>query len=85
MQLSKLQLSKQQVWVKFFFMNISNIKIQKVKQKRRRMNRVLQFFIYVKLIYSDKAKKILTIFRTKGNKSIDPFDFLINILIQKWQ
>ena len=30
--------------------------------------------LYVKLIYSDKIKKILTIFRTKGNKSIDPFD-----------
>ena len=26
--------------------------------------------LYVKLIYSDKTKKILTIFRTKGNKSI---------------
>ena len=32
--------------------------------------------LYVKLIYSDKIKKILTIFRTKGNKSIDPFDYL---------
>ena len=31
---------------------------------------------YVKLIYSDKTKKILTIFRTKGNKSINPFDYL---------
>ena len=32
--------------------------------------------LYVKLIYSDKIKKILTIFRTKGNKSIDPLDYL---------
>ena len=32
--------------------------------------------LYVKLIYSDKTKKILTIFRTKGNKSINPFDYL---------
>ena len=32
--------------------------------------------LYVKLIYSDKTKKILTIFRTKGNKSIDPLDYL---------
>ena len=30
----------------------------------------------VKLIYSDKTKKILSIFRTKGNKSINPFDYL---------
>ena len=36
------------------------------------MNRVL----HVKLIYSDKTKKILSIFRTKGNKSINPFDYL---------
>ena len=32
--------------------------------------------LYVKLIYSDKTKKILTIFRTKGNQSIDPLDYL---------
>ena len=32
--------------------------------------------LYVKLISSDKIKKILTIFRTKGNKSTDPFDYL---------
>ena len=32
--------------------------------------------LYVKLIYSDKTKTILTIFRTKGNKSIDPLDYL---------
>ena len=30
--------------------------------------------LYVKLIYSDKTKKILSIFRTKGNKNINPFD-----------
>ena len=36
---------KQQVWVKYSITNILNIKIQKVKQKRRRMNRVLQFFM----------------------------------------
>ena len=28
------------------------------------------------MIYSDKTKKILTIYRTKGNKSINPFDYL---------
>ena len=31
---------------------------------------------YVKLIYSDKTKKILSIFRTKGNKNLNPFDYL---------
>ena len=28
------------------------------------------------VLYSDKTKKILTIFRTKGNKSVNPFDYL---------
>ena len=32
--------------------------------------------LYVKLIYSDKTKKILSIFRTKGTKSINPLDYL---------
>ena len=32
--------------------------------------------LYVKLIYSDKTKKILSILRTKGNKSLNPFDYL---------
>ena len=36
---------KQQVWVKYSITNLLNIKIQKVKQKIRRMNRVLQFFM----------------------------------------
>ena len=32
--------------------------------------------LYVKLIYSDKTKKILSIFRTKGKQSINPLDYL---------
>ena len=32
--------------------------------------------LYVKLIYSDKTKKILPIFRTKGNQNVNPFDYL---------
>ena len=31
--------------------------------------------LYVKLIYSDKTKKILSIFRTKGNQNVNPFDY----------
>ena len=41
--------------------------------------------LYVKLIYSDKTKKILTIFRTKGNKSINPFDYLNQYFNTKMQ
>ena len=36
---------KHQVLVKYSTTNKSNIKIQKIKQKRRTMNRVLQFFM----------------------------------------
>lgn len=32
--------------------------------------------LYVKLIYSDITKKILSLFRTKGNTKVDPFDYL---------
>ena len=32
--------------------------------------------LYIKLIYSDKTKKILSIFRTKGNQNVNPFDYL---------
>ena len=32
--------------------------------------------LYVKLIYSDKTKKILTIFGTKGKQNVNPFDYL---------
>ena len=33
--------------------------------------------LYVKLIYSDKSKKILSLFRTKGSKDVNAFDYLI--------
>ena len=32
--------------------------------------------LYAKLIYSEKTKKILTLFSTKGNKNIKPFNYL---------
>ena len=32
--------------------------------------------LHVKLIYSDKTKKILSIFRTKGKQNVNPFDYL---------
>ena len=45
----------------------------KIKKKR---DKSASLVLYVKLIYSDKTQKILSIFRTKGNKSINPFDYL---------
>ena len=32
--------------------------------------------LYAKLIYSDKTKKILSLFKTKGKKDIDPFKYI---------
>ena len=29
--------------------------------------------LYAKLIYSEKSKQILSLFKSKGNKSVDPF------------
>ncbi|CAH3194821.1 unnamed protein product, partial [Porites evermanni] len=31
---------------------------------------------YAKLIYSEKSKKILSLFKTKGNKSLNPFKYI---------
>ena len=32
--------------------------------------------LYAKLIYSEKSKKILSLFKTKGNKSLNPFKYI---------
>ena len=32
--------------------------------------------LYAKLVYSDKSKKILSLFKTKGKEKVDPFDYL---------
>ena len=54
-----------------------HIKYQNSKGKtKKKKDESSSPVLYVKLIYSDKTKKILTIFRTKGNKSINPFDYL---------
>ena len=54
-----------------------HIEYQNSKGKtKKKKNESSSPVLYAKLIYSDKTKKILTIFRTKGNKSINPFDYL---------
>ena len=32
--------------------------------------------LYAKLVYSDKSKKILSLFKTKRKEKVDPFDYL---------
>ena len=52
-----------------------NILIVKVKQKRKKDENSAPV-LYAKLNYSEKAKKILSLFKLKENKNVDPFDYL---------
>ena len=53
-------------------MEYTNSKGKTKKKKDESSSPVL----YVKLIYSEKTKKILSIFNTKGRKNINPLDYL---------
>ena len=46
------------------------------KGKTRKKDKSRAPVLYVKLIYSDKTKKILSIFRTKGKQNVNPLDYL---------
>ena len=59
----------------------TNLKGKTKKKKDESSSPVL----YVKLIYSEKTKKILSIFNTKGKKISIHLIILTNTLIQKWQ
>ena len=48
---------------------------KKGKTKKKRDETVVPV-LYAKLIYSDKSKKILSLFRSKGNDRLNPFDCL---------
>ena len=48
---------------------------QNSKGKTKKKDESSSPVLYFKLIYSDKTKKILSIFRTKGNKGINPLDY----------
>ena len=45
-------------------------------KRRKKKDKSRSPVLYVKLIYSDKTKKILSLFRTKGKKNINPLDYL---------
>ena len=48
---------------------------KKVKKKTKRDESAAPV-LYTKLIYSDKTKKIFSLFKTKGKESANPFDYL---------
>ena len=60
---------KHQVLVKYSTKNSKG----KIKKKKNESSSPV---LYVKLIYSDKTKKIMSIFRTKGNQNVNRFDYL---------
>ena len=54
-------------------------------KRRKKKDKSRSPVLYVKRIYSDKTKKILSLFSTKGKKISIHLIILINTLIQKWQ
>ena len=48
---------------------------KKGKKKTKRDETAAQV-LYTKLIYSEKSKKILSLFKTKGNKDLNPFKYI---------
>ena len=58
-----------------FYYKQTEFKDKKGKRKKKKDESAAPV-LYVKLIYSDKSKKILSLFRTKGNTKVDPFDYL---------
>ena len=45
-------------------------------KRRKKKDKSRSPVLYIKLIYSDKTKKILSLFSTKGKKNINPLDYL---------
>ena len=57
-----------------FITNRLSISTRKKKQKPKKTPQPRQYFMLN--IYSDKAKKILFLFRTKGKQKVNPFNYL---------
>ena len=51
-----------------------NILRRRAKQREKKDESAAPV-LYAKLIYSDKSKKIHSLFRTKGNNKVDPFEY----------
>ena len=55
--------------------NRLNIPTKKEKKKSKRDTSAAPV-LYAKLIYSEKTKKIRSLFRTKGRQKVNPFNYL---------
>ena len=50
--------------------------VDKKGKKKTKIDESAASILYAKLIYSDKTKKILSLFRTKGKESVNPFNYI---------
>lgn len=50
--------------------------VDKKGRKKTKRDESAAPVLYAKFIYSDKSKKILSLFKTKGGESVNPFDYL---------
>ena len=50
--------------------------IDKKGKKKTKLDESSAPVLYAKLIYSEKSKKILSLFKTKGNKDLNPFKYI---------
>ena len=50
--------------------------VDKKGKKKTKIDESAAPILYAKLIYSDKTKKILSLFRTKGKESVNPFNYI---------
>ena len=50
--------------------------VDKKGKKKTKIDESAAPVVYAKLIYSEKTKKILSLFKTKGKKSVNPFNYL---------
>ena len=68
-----------QIWrhlcLNHYITNRLSIQTRKEKKKNKRDPSAAPV-LFAKLIYSDKTKKILSLFRTKKKDSVNPFDYL---------
>lgn len=50
--------------------------VDKKGKKKTKIDESAAPILYAKLIYSDKTKQILSLFRTKGKESVNPFNYI---------
>ena len=57
--------------------------VDKKRKKKTKRDETAAPVLYAKLIYSDKTKKILSMFKTKGKENVNPFNYSQSVLLYK--